>query len=141
MSIKREEHIADLLMGAAHADGHLDGREMQRVRELLRQALKTTMLDSALKARMRSFKPAGHSVQQSIDALALPSDEERRQLLELVVAVHEADDTWDFAEDEYIRVVAKAMGLPKSAYEDLTIGDVAIEVIGASLLPPPLPKS
>ena len=136
----REESITDLLMGAAHADGHLDGREMQRVRELLRVATNTAVLDAGLKARMRAFKPGALEIGAVVGQLGLTSAEEKRQLLELIAAVHEADDTWDFSEDEYLRAVARAMDVPASAYADLTMEDLHIEVIGASLLPPPLPK-
>ncbi len=135
----REENIIDLLMGAAHADGHLDGREMQRVRELMRKISNVTMLADGLKARMRAFKPAQLDVEASVANLQLDSAKEKRQVLELVASVHDADNTFDFSEDKYLRSVATAMGLPKSAYEDLTLGDIKIEVIGATLMPPPLP--
>ncbi len=137
----REEHISDLLMAAAHADGHLDGRELQRVRQILRQATKAAFLPEALRVRMRAFEPEALNLAATIEALGLSDPADKRQLVELIASVHEADSTWDLDEDEYLRSVAVALGMAKSDYADLTIEEIHIEEIGARLLPPPLPPA
>ena len=138
---ERHDLIADLLMGAALADKHLAGVELETVKELLARAMSTPSIPDWLEWRLQDFKPAHLDVADATSKLALKTKKEKRQLLELIVAVHESDDTWDLAEDAYLREVGEALGLPEKAYADLTIADLELEIIGKGLVPPPLPKS
>lgn len=140
----RNEHIADLLMGAALADRQLDGREYEAVQSLMREAMKVKKLPAALEKRLKSFKPSKLDVVATVRKLALASDSEKRHLLELIVKVHESDELWDLDEDAYLRRVANALGLAEDKYADLTVQVISIESIGESLGlagPPPLPKA
>jgi uncharacterized tellurite resistance protein B-like protein len=137
----RHELIADLLMGAAMADKHLDGRELDKVRALLCEAMRVKKLPTALDRRIQSFKANKLDVFATCDKLNLASDDEKRKLLELIVAVHDSDDLWDFDEDAYLRKVAAALRLAEDKWKDLAVQILSIESIGDALLPPPLPKA
>jgi len=138
---RRPDKVADLLMGAALADRHLDGRELDTVRTLLRRAMGRPSLPEWLVWRLDDFKPEHLDVTEAVAKLGLDSDDTKRKLLELIVAVHESDETWDLSEDAYLREVASALGLAAADYADLTVGELEIESIGRAVLPPPLPRS
>jgi uncharacterized membrane protein YebE (DUF533 family) len=141
-SAASERHllVADLLMGAAYADWNLDGRELDAVRALLAQAMGRDAIPDWLEARLASFEPTRLDVVAVVRGLGLATDEERRYLLELIVAVHESDELWDFEEDDYLHKVAAALGMRRDAYADLSVDLVSVQRLGPTLLPPPLPK-
>jgi len=139
MSEGRHAYVADLLMGAAHADHHLDGRELAKVKELLCKATGKAILPSDLQARLDGFSPEGFDVAATVAKLDFDGEEGKRRLLELITAVHDSDDVWDLDEDAYLREVAEALGLKQEDYADLTVAELEIGDIGAALLPPPLP--
>ena len=140
----RIDLIADLLMGAAHADDHLDGSELETVERMLERVLVDEEIPDWLRWRIEDFDPAHLDVLKVVSKLGLDSLEDKRHLLELVVAVHESDEIWDLAEDDYLHEIGAALGLEAKDYEDLTIGELAVEVVGGELVdrpkPPPLPK-
>ncbi len=137
---ERHDLIADLLMGAALADKHLAGAELKTVKKLLANAMSTSSIPDWLEWRLEDFKPEHLDVAAAASKLGLKTNKEKRQLLELIVAVHESDDTWDLAEDAYLREVAQALDLAEEAYEDLTVADLELEILGKGLVPPPLPQ-
>jgi uncharacterized membrane protein YebE (DUF533 family) len=137
---ERNELIADLLMGAALADRHLEGSELDTVKRLLCEAMSVMKLPARLERRIKQFDPRKLDVFATVDALGLDSDHDKRKLLELVAAVHESDQMWDFDEDAYLRKLANALRLPPEAYADLTVEVLSVEAIGKVLMPPPLPK-
>ncbi len=136
----RNELIADLLMGAALADKHLDGRELQAVKRLLTEAMGVDKLPTSLEQRLKRFKANKLDMFGTVAQLGLRTKKEKRTLLELVVAVHESDELWDFDEDAYLRKLAAALRVPEKDYEDLTVEVLSVETIGKVLMPPPLPK-
>jgi hypothetical protein len=136
----RHALVADLLMGAAHADQHLDGRELAKVKELLCKATGSVTLPSELEERLDAFEPDRLDVEGTVERLAFESDDDKRHLLELISVVHDSDEVWDLDEDAYLRSVASALGLGHDDYADLTVAELEIEDIGAALLPPPLPE-
>ena len=140
MTARRVDLIADLLMGAAHADSSMDGQELATVKQLLCRFMNVSELPEWLEWRIGDFDPAHFSMQECIGKLGLATHDEKRTLLELVTAVHESDDTWDLDEDAYLRRVAKALGLAEEDYADLTISELSIDRISRALIPPPLPK-
>jgi uncharacterized tellurite resistance protein B-like protein len=139
----REELIVDLLMGAAHADQQADGNEIEAVKRLVCQLSGAPKLSPRLEKRVAEFDPAKFDVAVTVSKLRLRTDVEKRKLIELVAAVEQADDILDLAEDAYLRKVAGALGMPASAYADLTLDVIDIDDIRSSLLPtpPPLPGS
>ncbi|MEQ9324470.1 MAG: hypothetical protein RIF41_35225 [Polyangiaceae bacterium] len=152
---KRAELIADVLMGAAHADP-LQEEPEKVVRHALEQLMGAAYLLANLDARLSAFEAKAFDMKATVKALGLEGDLEKRQLLELIAAVEHADDVIALEEDQYLRAVAEELGLPEEAYADLVIDVVEardsrmsleppnrVSLISArdSLLgPPPLPK-
>ena len=135
--------ITDLLLGAAYADSRLDGAEQAAVRELLQELLGGGELPPEVDAHVKSFKASAFDLRASAQAFSVDPLIQKRKLLELVSKVHEADDEIDFAEDEFLVELARALGVPESDYKDLTL-EVQIEELRTSLAqlrPPPLPTA
>nr|HEX4318589.1 TerB family tellurite resistance protein [Kofleriaceae bacterium] len=115
----RIEPLCDLLMGAAYADNELVDRERDEVRAMLEDL--GGPLSDALAKRIADFNPKTFDVAKAAAPFRDDSDDDRKRLLFLVSAIHEADDEIDFAEDDYLRALAKALGLPDSALAGLTV--------------------
>ncbi|MCS6797507.1 MAG: TerB family tellurite resistance protein [Myxococcota bacterium] len=113
--------LTDLLLGAAHADGTRTGAEERTVRRLLGQLVGAEGLPAEVDARLRSFSPQGFDVVRAAAPFASDPRERRRKLLELVAAVRDADDEIDLAEDDYLRQVARAVGLEQADWADLAL--------------------
>ena len=114
------ETITDLLLGAAYADKHLEGRETDKIRDLLAKLLGKSKLPANVDARFKSFSPAAFDVAAAGKELAYLGND-RRKILEMVAAVSESDQEIDLAEDRYLRRVAEAMGLKDSEFRDLIV--------------------
>lgn len=135
--------VCDLLLGAAYADEEFKDRERDEVREMLAD-LTGTKLSDELEARINGFDAKQFDVANVAAEFKADSEDERRKLLFLVAAVHEADEEIDFAEDDYLRSLCKALGLPDSALEGMIV-DVEVEELQETLAvvrkqPPPPPK-
>ena len=92
--------VADILMGAAHADSPLHGDEQAAVRRLLRQLLGGEALPMDIEFHIDEFEVSKFDLGEAAAAFAGDPPENRRRLLELVSAVHGADPEYDLAEDE-----------------------------------------
>ena len=110
------------------------------MKEILCELTGRMTLPSNLEQRLRDFEPSKLDVRATVERMQLSGDADKRKLLELITAVHDADEIWDFDEDLYLRGVAAALGVPDSAISDLTVAELQIDVIAEALLPPPLPK-
>jgi uncharacterized tellurite resistance protein B-like protein len=137
--------LSELLLGAAYADKELKDEEKDEVRKLLEDL--AGELSPEIEAAIASFEPEKFDVTKSATAFASDSEDDRKKLLYLVAAVNEADDELDFAEDDYLRALAEALGLPKSALEGLTV-EVETEELKDTFQkvrkgppPPPPPKA
>ena len=119
MTTDRILPLSELLLGAAYADKELKDQEKDEVRSLLEGL--GGELSSEVEQKIEQFDPSKFDVRQSATAFKGDSEEERKKLLYLVAAVNEADDEIDFDEDEYLRTLADALALPKSALEGLTV--------------------
>ncbi|HSJ64073.1 MAG TPA: TerB family tellurite resistance protein [Gemmatimonadaceae bacterium] len=136
--------LCDLLLGAAHADKRFVAREREAVRRTLAD-LTGAAMTSELEARILEFEPSEFELATTAAEFRGDPEEDRRRLLLLVAAIHDADDELDLAEDEYLRALAGALELPERALEGLTL-DVQIEELREDLakvrkLPPPPPGS
>lgn len=120
----RIEHVADILMGAAYADQHLAGDERTAVRQLLRQLLDAETLPMDLDFRIDEFTANTFDLTKTAAVFANDAPEIKRHLLELVAAIHAADQEFDLAEDEFVHRLGEALGLPHSAYKDMIISVV-----------------
>src|SRR5438067_13660731 len=94
--------VADILMAAAHADAHLHGEERSAVQRLLRQVLGGGALPMDLDFRIEEFDPKKFDLGEAGAAFAGDPPENKRRLLELVSAVHAADDEYDLSEDDFV---------------------------------------
>ncbi len=123
------ETITNLLLGAAYADKRLEGREIDEIRTLLLRLLGATELPGAVADQIASFNPAKFEPAEAAASLQDLDEPERRKVLEMVAAVHDADDEIDLDEDAYLRTVAKGLGIPAGglsiAFEELdgALGD------------------
>src|SRR5689334_12884633 len=116
--------LCDLLLGAAYADEHVDEKERDEVRALLEEL--AGELPTEVELRIAQFDPKQFDVKATAAAFKGDSEDDRKKLLFLVSAVIEADEEIDFSEDDYLRTLNDALGLPKSALAGLTV-DVETE--------------
>lgn len=136
--------LCDLLLGAAYADKELKDQERDEVRALLEELAGELPVD--VEVRLTAFDPATFDLEKSAAPFRDDTEDERKKLLLLVSAVNESDEEIDFSEDEYLRELGKALGLPAKALEGLTV-DVQLEEEDLTHLfaevrkgPPPPPK-
>lgn len=133
--------LCDLMLGAAYADGRLDHREQDTVRELLADLCDP--LPPEVEARIKSFDPKRFDLGKVAAVFAGDPIDDRKRLIYLVAAVHEADDELDLAEDEFTAALAKALALPASETAGMTLS-VEVEELPAHFAavrkgPPPPP--
>ncbi len=141
MAADRIHALCDLLLAAAFADDHLDDREAERVQELLAYMLEGK-LPADLEARIDEFDPKTFVLAKTAAVFKNDSAADREHLLSLVAAVHDADETLDLAEDEYLQSVATALGLSPAVLKGMTV-KVEVEEMKSRFrrvsTPPPLP--
>ena len=111
--------LCELLLGAAYADKELKDQEKDKVRELLEELASDLPTDVEL--RLVSFDPKAWDMKEAARAFKADSEDDKKKVLQLVAAVNESDDELDIAEDEYLRSLGEALGLPKSALEGMTV--------------------
>src|SRR5258706_3430127 len=135
--------LCDLLLGAAYADEHLDDKERDEVRALLEEL--AGELPTEVELRIAQFDPKQFDVKQVAAQFRADSEDDRKKLLFLVSAVIEADEEIDFSEDDYLRELNAALGLPATALAGLTV-DIETEDVKQAFQqvrkgPPPPPKA
>jgi uncharacterized tellurite resistance protein B-like protein len=113
--------VADLLMDAAFADQRLEGEEKDAVKRLLRELLETQALPMDVDFRIDEFDPKAFDRAKAAAAFAADPEPLKLRLLELVAAVHAADGEIDFAEDEHLRAVGAALGLPPESFSAMVV--------------------
>jgi uncharacterized tellurite resistance protein B-like protein len=136
-------NICDLLLGAAYADKVFVDREKETLYELLGKLIEGD-LPAGLKARIDHFDPEGFDVTEHAGSFASDTLEDKTKLLELVAAIHAADEEFDFAEDEYLRKLGESLNMPQEVLSRFTL-DIEIEELKDDLSrlrksPPPLPQ-
>ena len=119
--------VADLLMDAAHADNTLEGEEKLAVKRILREILEAPALPMDLEFHIEEFSPERFDLAATAAAFARDPPALKRRLLELCATVHASDGEIDFSEDEQLRRVAAALGLPAESYADMLV--VVVEEI------------
>jgi uncharacterized tellurite resistance protein B-like protein len=133
--------ICDLLLGAAYADDVFHDKEAETLTTLLSKLIEGE-LPAGLKARIEHFDPEGFDLEEAARSFADDSEEDKVKLLELIAAIHAADDEFDFAEDEYLRKVGAALGLSDETLARFTL-DIEVEELrddfGRLSAPPPIP--
>lgn len=112
--------ITRLLLGAAYADKRLEGAEVARIEQILRQVLGGEPGEAQTEL-LRSFSPAAFNVHSTAATLVGLDPADKRKLLELIASINDADDELDLAEDAYLRHVAIGMGVDETTIADLTL--------------------
>lgn len=118
--------LCELLLGAAYADEELVSQEKTEIRALLVELAGEQRVE--VEACIASFEPAKFDLSSIIGIFRDDSEDERRKLLRLVSTVIEADDEIDLRENDYLRELAFALGLPVSDLDGLVV-DVEMEEI------------
>jgi uncharacterized tellurite resistance protein B-like protein len=143
-AIDRAEALCDLMLGAAYADDYFHDNEKNFVRAHL-VALCGGELPRDLAARIEAFEREEFAVERAAAAFVSDDKEQKRALLELLAALHDTDEELDFAEDDYLREVARAVGA-EDALEGLAL-EYETQKLRRSfeslrlVLPPPVPSS
>jgi len=137
--------ICDLLLAAAHADEHFRDSERTIIAELVAKLLDAEELPADVDERIAAFEPKSFDVQAWAGPFKGDSADDKRELLRLVVAVHDADDEYDFSEDDFVRQVGLALGLEDKDLDGLVI-EYEVSALRSSLsklraAPPPIPSS
>ena len=137
--------ICDLLLGAAFADHQFKARERTEVHEILAELLGTPVTPE-LERQIKAFRPDTFDLAATAALFASDPEEDRHHLLSLVAALNDVDGEVDLREDEYLRALGAALGLPDSAVAGMVI-DVEVPQLRSRLAavwrappPPPLPK-
>lgn len=134
--------LCDLLMAAAHADGTLDDREDDVVRELLAEWIDGE-LPAEAELRLAQFDPTRFDLAAAARPFLADPLDVRKRVLYLVDAVTEADDELDLAEGAFTSKLAAALQVPAAELSGLTL-DVEVEEIKQTFAtvrrgPPPIP--
>ncbi len=132
LTIPQVCQVAELLLGAANADGDFDGHEAEVIGDILRSLVTGGALPSEVTGHLAQFDVDEMQINSSTEELRGLSEANREAILGLVVKVVEADEVHDLAEDEYIHQVAEALDVDETHYTQYTVD--LIEII-----PPPLP--
>lgn len=130
------KHLAELLLGAAYADGDYDGHEAEAIGGILRAQVREGELPEEVTGHLAAFDIDAFSVDEAAKGMSLDGAEQRRAVLQLISEVTHADDVLDHDESEFIRLVGRALGAAPDEYEDLTFDLVTIQVTS----PPPIPE-
>ena len=112
--------IGYILMGAAFADGTMDGEEAQTVVDIIDELLGEQETPPDLKPHLEAFDAASFDVVRAAGQLHLDGPNDRRALLALVARVLEADEVYDIREDHYIRRLGDALGATEEEYSVVT---------------------
>jgi uncharacterized tellurite resistance protein B-like protein len=102
--------IAELMLGAAHADGNVSWPERSAIADVLMSFLGHRELPDAVVSRMQGFDPTTFDVETACAALTVGSSQDRAELLGLIARVTDADALLQGGEEGYLRRVARAIG-------------------------------
>ncbi|MCC7535511.1 MAG: TerB family tellurite resistance protein [Deltaproteobacteria bacterium] len=126
VNVEKIRVIADLLLGAAYADQNLSGKEEASIRAMLAKLMETD-LPPAVSTQIEKFDAAKFDLAAAAKDFASDPPMKKRELLELVAGVHDADEELDLDEDAYMRKLAEALGMAASEYQDLSIEVLSID--------------
>lgn len=130
--------LADLLMGAALADGEFHRREASFIKNLLAMLMETNELPDQLDDYLQRFDPAEFDLETCCQVLDADTPERRAAILRLVARVTEMDSVLDLDESAYVVQVARKLGASEEEYGQWVVEFSADEGEGSK--PPPLPE-
>jgi exopolysaccharide biosynthesis polyprenyl glycosylphosphotransferase len=115
--------VANLMLGAAHADGKFCDSERETVRGLLCQLLGSENLPETLERQLAEFDPQRFDLQTAVADFQAHAQTTDRRMLELTRKVCDADGTVDLREDGYMLGLALALSLAPTQYRDLVVAE------------------
>ncbi len=113
--------VADILLGAVHADTRFCERERDAVRRCLADLLGTRALPDELEQHLAAFDPARFDLEDAVLTYASDPPIKRRALLAMARHVCEADGTYDLSEDAYLMALALALSLDDQGMRGLLL--------------------
>jgi uncharacterized tellurite resistance protein B-like protein len=137
VDIENTKAVAEILLGAAYADGVYVGTEALAIHHILSDITGRKDLPDELEDHLTAFDPDAFDLEATCRRLRVGTPAERRALLALVAEVTEADSVLDLDEDAYLRRLARLIGAAPDEYADLALDVVAVRSLTS---PPPLPK-
>jgi uncharacterized tellurite resistance protein B-like protein len=131
LSENQLQSMAQLLLGAAWADKELHGLEEAAVDRILKGLVEGGKLPAVVTDYVDAFDPENASIDDAVSGLGLDDIDDRRAVLELVVAVIDADFTYDFKEGDYLKDVAAALDIPEDEYKGHIVRTVRLKKVEA----------
>lgn len=110
--------IADLLLGAAYADGSVGWPERSMIARVLAGFVHVDDLPEEVRDRVQSFDPSQLDIAQAVAELTVETSRDRRELLGLVSRIVDADAELVPDEVSYLRRVAAAIGASEEELAD-----------------------
>ncbi len=141
--------ITDILLAALHSDATMNGIEADAARKLIADLLlkKRDSLPAEVEKRIQEFRLLDFDINKAVAAFLQDPPMRRRRLLELVGQMVAADGEISIGEDDFMRSLARALGMGPEEYADLVL-DYEISRIRESFreltavgsnAPPPIP--
>ena len=115
--------VANLMLGAAHADGKFCEKEQDTVRGLLCQLIGREALPETLERQLQEFDPKRFDLQEAVDDFRANSNTTSRRMLELTRKVCDADGMIDIRENNHMLGLALALSLAPPQYRDLVVAE------------------
>ncbi len=134
LTIEQTKGLAELLMGAAYADGVYDGHEAEAIGDILRGLFPHEELPVEVTSHLATFDIDDFDLTNTCASMEPLGEEAKHKLLGLLSRVTDADGVHDLAETEYLHEVAQAFGLDEDEYDHHTIELIEIGT------PPPIPE-
>jgi uncharacterized tellurite resistance protein B-like protein len=115
--------IVDLLMAGLSCDGTIVGEEDQAARRLLGELLlcKPDALPAHVEARIKGFRLIDFDMDATVQDFLSDPPMKKRRLLELIAKLSDADGQHDMRESDFIRDLARALGMAAEEYQDLVL--------------------
>lgn len=100
--LPRATALADILCGAATADGHFDPSEHVVVDAMIMKVLGVGVLPESVHAHVRAFDPTRFDLMTALDTLALKTERDKKALLQVVTDIVHADERVSESERNFV---------------------------------------
>jgi len=111
--------LADIMCGAALADGNFDVSERIVALAMLMKVLGVTQLPAEVEAHVNAFDRGRFNLAAAIKRLDLESDKEKRSLLKVVADIVKADTKVEKTERTFVTRLGKVLGIPANEMQSL----------------------
>lgn len=117
----RIDVIADLCLGAMYADRRFNAPERRALEALLCDLMVQPELPPELELRISDFHPEEFDLRSTARDFLGDPPMSRRRLLELVSKLCMADGVLDLGEDDYLHLLAQALDMEPTEYDDIVL--------------------